>query len=281
MALTTCHECGGNVSTEATACPLCGAKPQPPVTRRRIGTGTGLLVIAAVFVAIVWPPGGTNPPSPAPDRHDERPQTNFDLPLETSAGTLVCPPKAALDVREGHGVVAAMKSRNEIFGRQEDAEKAGCEEWRQGIPITLEQEAVARAKDLQGRNYCAMLPFASGYVYSCALRNVVSAAPLTHLQWDKPATVRGTLQRGQFDNCCEQGRSQRQAYSFVRLDNPASIQSNGPDQPGLDRVAEIQLGGGIQGVDAGSHIVVACAQIWSGNTGHYALPVYCTEPRLQ
>lgn len=30
MSIIKCHECGGQVSTEAQACPTCGAKPQKP-----------------------------------------------------------------------------------------------------------------------------------------------------------------------------------------------------------------------------------------------------------
>jgi hypothetical protein len=46
MALTKCHECGAQVSTEAAACPACGAKP-----KKRRGLGTWLLVgFAGYFV---------------------------------------------------------------------------------------------------------------------------------------------------------------------------------------------------------------------------------------
>jgi hypothetical protein len=33
MSLTTCKECGGKISSEAAACPACGAKPPKPTSR--------------------------------------------------------------------------------------------------------------------------------------------------------------------------------------------------------------------------------------------------------
>jgi len=38
MALTACHECGHQVSTEADACPQCGARVRPPQSAPGVGT---------------------------------------------------------------------------------------------------------------------------------------------------------------------------------------------------------------------------------------------------
>ena len=46
MALVKCKECGGEVSSEATACQKCGAKPPK-------GTSTATIVIGGVFALIV------------------------------------------------------------------------------------------------------------------------------------------------------------------------------------------------------------------------------------
>lgn len=53
MALIKCHECGNNVSTEAAACPNCGAKPKPidqlqPVKATPFQSAAILLVVGLV-----------------------------------------------------------------------------------------------------------------------------------------------------------------------------------------------------------------------------------------
>lgn len=59
MALVKCHECGGDVSSEAAACPKCGAKPKLPKPSPRkfsliekIGIGIG----AIIFVVWIFAP---------------------------------------------------------------------------------------------------------------------------------------------------------------------------------------------------------------------------------
>lgn len=50
MALTKCAECGNEVSTQAKACPKCGAKNKPKRSYRRVAI---LLGIGAFVVAVV------------------------------------------------------------------------------------------------------------------------------------------------------------------------------------------------------------------------------------
>ena len=50
MALIKCHECGGDVSTEAAACPKCGAKPRPQNSPSR----KKFLGILALLGAVVF-----------------------------------------------------------------------------------------------------------------------------------------------------------------------------------------------------------------------------------
>lgn len=47
MALVKCKECGGQVSTEAKACPSCGAKPPKR-------TSTFTWIIAAIFAVVIF-----------------------------------------------------------------------------------------------------------------------------------------------------------------------------------------------------------------------------------
>lgn len=180
MALVKCRECGHEVSSEAAACLNCGANPQRPSSfLKLLGISLGVLFALGVAVQIFGgessepAPAATPSASPPPDqaaKPKERP-TNFDLPLETSAGILVCPLAAAFDRREGRGLQAAMKSRLEVFGRQEDAEKAGCEEWQEGLPIHLSDVAKEQAKGWQAKHTCGMLEFDEGLIFSCELRN--------------------------------------------------------------------------------------------------------------
>jgi uncharacterized OB-fold protein len=53
MALIKCHECGGQVSDQAGACPHCGAKPKPKTTA---STKIWATVFAAVVAIAVFSP---------------------------------------------------------------------------------------------------------------------------------------------------------------------------------------------------------------------------------
>lgn len=130
-------------------------------TRPHGWTDTPRAAILAAMVAISLP----SKPALAAS------STDFDKPLVTSAGTLVCSFAAALDPREGKGLDAAMKSRLSTFGRQKEAEAAGCEEWREGIPVRLTDKGRQRARDFQARQRCGMVEGASQLFFSCDLRN--------------------------------------------------------------------------------------------------------------
>jgi len=58
MALTKCRECGKEISTEAKACPHCGAKP---------GSSTAKIILVLVGSVIIWSiyfGGSETPPQP-------------------------------------------------------------------------------------------------------------------------------------------------------------------------------------------------------------------------
>jgi hypothetical protein len=172
MALINCHECGANVSTEAAACPSCGAKPKVPLAQRHFKLRHLFGVLLALFVgASLYHGGGSS--SEKPGEQQSQP-VNFDQPLETTPGAMVCPLSIAADLREGRGVKAAIASREEFFGRKEDAEKAGCEVWREGIPVVISSpDDIERAKALQAQGRCGMLSMGvAQFIYSCDLRNV-------------------------------------------------------------------------------------------------------------
>lgn len=65
MSIIKCHECGGQVSDEAKACPSCGAKPKKPVGRLGI-------IFAAIFGIAMFkactPPDRPAPPQKTPEQ---------------------------------------------------------------------------------------------------------------------------------------------------------------------------------------------------------------------
>ncbi|WP_317202601.1 zinc ribbon domain-containing protein [Janthinobacterium sp.] len=308
MALLACKKCGKECAADARFCPACG-KP----TRQPKRTVAIVVIIIASVIALAVTTRDETPPQPlpseaqkaevkaslpAPPQQAEPPQpkespVNFDLPLQTMRGTLVCPLSAIWDKREGHGLQAAVKSRVEIFGRQESAEKAGCQEWQEGLLIQLSDEERQRAKKWQVDHSCGMLTFDEGLIFSCQLHNnsdkkihpqndqTKNKNSVVRLKWDAPATLSGILKSSMFENCCINGEVSKGKYFFLHLDSKFNIESGGEDESAIAGVEAIQLGGAFPGLNDGQHIVVACKQIWQGNTGHYALPVYCNEPKVQ
>lgn len=65
MALTKCHECGTEVSTEAKTCPKCGAKVKKPM-----GGGTILLIGLVTIVVLSMTVGSGTPSSSTPTQHE-------------------------------------------------------------------------------------------------------------------------------------------------------------------------------------------------------------------
>lgn len=107
------------------------------------------------------------------------------------------------------------------------------------------------------------------------------------LEWGKSAMLKGTLRSGKFTNCCVFGKETKQRYSFIRLEKPADIISRIDDEaePAMRNVQAIQLGGeantDFNSMKEGQQIMVSCKELWYGNTGHYALPAYCNEAKVE
>ena len=179
MAMINCHECGKPVSTEAVACPKCGAplSVTKSRTRARVSSLRIIGVILALIVLLAMCSHTDSKQNKSENTPAQKPPVDYARPLQTERGALVCPLAAAFDNREGRGLQAAMSSRNEIFGRQEDAEKAGCNEWQQGIAIILSDGEQEKAQRWQAKGSCGMLEFPQGFVFSCGLENSPSSSP--------------------------------------------------------------------------------------------------------
>ena len=178
MALTKCTECNREISTNAAACPGCGA---PRVSAKKestaVPTWLTFLIFAGLFLLLVR---GCSSTSETPAiKEPTKPVVDYSLPLETEHGTLVCPIAALFDQREGRGIKAAMASRLSVFSRLKEAEAAGCTEWREGIPIEISKEESERASKGQQEKICRMLEFSGGLVFSCQLRNSSGAKSIS------------------------------------------------------------------------------------------------------
>jgi hypothetical protein len=172
MALIKCHECGNDISTEAASCPQCGAKPKPiptkPAIWKKIFLGT---IVLLGFIA--WVESATNSTGKSSDAEPKKePPVDFSRPLVTGQRTLICPADVSLDRREGHGIKEALDAHLSMFGHDEAVQKSGCQEWREGIPVSLDDEARKQATEFQSQHMCGMVDFDGGMIFSCDLKNV-------------------------------------------------------------------------------------------------------------
>lgn len=78
-----------------------------------------------------------SPNSAEPTKQGEN--LNYSLPIYTSSGAVVCPFSSLLEKREDKGLKAATDAAISIFGRSEAIQKAGCEEWKEGIRLYISE----------------------------------------------------------------------------------------------------------------------------------------------
>ena len=104
---------------------------------------------------------------------------DYALPLHTKRSALVCPLAVVFDRREGYGLKGAVDAHLSVFGHDEAIAKSGCQEWREGLPISLTDDGKKQASRWDARNMCGMVDFAEGMIFSCDLRNApgVQASP--------------------------------------------------------------------------------------------------------
>jgi hypothetical protein len=147
-------------------------------SRFKILGRASLLALAAVIAFIVFSPkidnSGSNRPAPTGQRADDSQKeiaVNFSSPVYTKQSALVCPLAVAFDPREGLGLKGAMDAHLSIFGHDEAVAKSGCQEWREGLPISLTDEGKKQAAQFDAEHMCGMVSFTYGYIFSCDLRN--------------------------------------------------------------------------------------------------------------
>lgn len=101
----------------------------------------------------------------------EETSINFTLPLYTKRSALVCPLAVVFDRREGYGLKAAVDAHLSVFGHDEAIQKSGCQEWRDGLPVSLTDEGKKKAAQLETQKMCGMVDFDEGMIFSCDLKN--------------------------------------------------------------------------------------------------------------
>lgn len=140
-----------------------------------------MAALASVIAFIVFSPKNSDSGTPGAASADHEAATsqkeapvNFTLPLYTKQSALVCPLAVAFDRREGYGLKGAVDAHLSVFGHDEAIEKSGCQEWREGLPVSLTDEGRQQAMELENKQMCGMVDFDEGLIFSCDLRNAVS-----------------------------------------------------------------------------------------------------------
>lgn len=77
--------------------------------------------------------------SSAPSRAAQAaPAVDLARPVFTQEGAFVCPISVLSDKRQGKGLQAANEAAAMLFGRDEAVKEAGCERWRAGIHVLVD-----------------------------------------------------------------------------------------------------------------------------------------------
>jgi len=140
MAMTTCKECGKQVSTEAKACPHCGAAA-PARKKAKGGIGKWLLVVFAigVVVAVLPKQDKAKASASAPQRTQAAPVPDTPKKVEVTATE----EKKADEVTDKQrAALAALKAQSEALDQRIAA--AGAEQRKSWDAQTVEDAKLLR-----------------------------------------------------------------------------------------------------------------------------------------
>ena len=140
MAMTTCKECGKQVSTEAKACPHCGAEA-PAKKKAKGGIGKWLLVVFAigVVVAVLPKQDKAKASASAPQRTQAAPVPDTPKKVEVAATE----EKKADEVTDKQrAALAALKAQSEALDQRIAA--AGAEQRKSWDAQTVEDAKLLR-----------------------------------------------------------------------------------------------------------------------------------------
>jgi len=128
-----------------------------------------VVYVGAIMVIHRNDPPAQKPKFQPPTR--ENISTNFTSPLYTKSSALVCPERLLFDQREGHGMAEAVQAHLSLWDHETKVEQLGCQELKEGLPISLTSEGMKDAADWESNHKCAMVEFENGYIFSCDLHN--------------------------------------------------------------------------------------------------------------
>ena len=100
------------------------------------------------------------------------------------------------------------------------------------------------------------------------------------LKFGEPYLFEGKFYTGIFDNCCTNGVSSKTTYTYLELNSPLSIKSDFGSSSFKFTKVQISYEKSSSKIMEGTPVKVYCSDLWEGNTGHYALPVYCKDPKI-
>ena len=145
---------------------------------RKFGVSSLWVALAVVVAFIMFAPKndhveGKERASVAPNvsAAQGKDSIDFALPLYTKRSALVCPLAVVFDRREGYGLKAAVDAHLSVIGHDEAVAKSGCQEWREGLPISLTDDGKKQASQWDAKGMCGMVDFAEGMIFSCDLKN--------------------------------------------------------------------------------------------------------------
>ncbi len=110
--------------------------------------------------------------------------------------------------------------------------------------------------------------------------SMIEASNAMPLFWGRPVILRGTYYKGRFSNCCVGGKEIEMPYEQLNLNSPIDIIDVFAESGTYitSGVTQVQIGADSKVFSTnrnGDSIEIKCNALQEGNTGHYALPVYC------
>jgi hypothetical protein len=102
------------------------------------------------------------------------------------------------------------------------------------------------------------------------------------INWDQQqVTLRGTLRKGSYEECCFEGKARQSDYYYLALKEKIDIVAKNKYELPLPDLDSIQVGGKTDAIKEGQSVTVICKEIRYGNTGHYARSAYCADPKIK
>jgi len=106
--------------------------------------------------------------------------------------------------------------------------------------------------------------------------------------WNSTVTLTGKYYLKKFNNCCFFGKEKTENYHHLQLSSSIDIIDNSDDTESIYNIKQVQIAYidsaskkiNFLGIRNGDFITIRCENLWEGNTGHYALPVYCNKPTI-